>query len=118
MRHTFWCMSGLEVDHVGVEKREHPRRAVLLECRIDGTSAAAATRVSDLSAVGCYVESRTPVLPGARITIRVTFGGAQISLAGRIAHTQPSIGFGMKFDPLSAEILQAFLEPVGVGARR
>lgn len=118
MRHTFWSMSGLEVDHVGVEKREHPRRAVLLECRIDGTSAAAATRVSDLSAVGCYVESRTPVLPGAHITIRVTFGGAQISLAGRIAHTQPSIGFGMKFDPLSAEILQAFLEPVGVGARR
>lgn len=104
-------MCGPEVAKVGVEKRQHPRRAVLLECRIDGTSAAAATRVSDLSADGCYVESRTPVSPGAHITIRVTFGGAQISLAGRVAHTQTSIGFGMKFDPLSMEILKAFLKP-------
>lgn len=92
------------------EKRQHPRRAVLLECRIDGTSGPAATRLSDLSATGCYVESRTPVTVGASIAIRLTFGGALISVTGRIAHAQPSIGFGMEFDPLSTEIIQAFLE--------
>lgn len=99
---------------MGGEKRLHPRRAVLIECRIDGMSGPAATRLSDLSATGCYVESRTPVSVGASITIRVTFGGALISLFGRIAHAQPSIGFGMEFDPLSTEIVQAFLEPAGV----
>ena len=93
------------------EKRQHPRRAVLIECRIDGTSGPAATRVSDLSTTGCYVESRTPVSPGAHMTVRLTFGGAVITLSGRIAHAQPSIGFGMEFDPLSTEIIQAFLEP-------
>ena len=99
---------------MGDEKRRHGRRAVLIECRIDGTSGPAATRLSDLSATGCYVESRTPVSVGASITIRVTFGGALISLTGRIAHAQPSIGFGMEFDPMSAEIIQAFLEPAEV----
>jgi hypothetical protein len=99
------------VAQVGGEKRLHPRRAVLIECRIDGMSGPAATRLSDLSAAGCYVESRTPVSVGASITIRVTFGGALISLIGRIAHAQPSVGFGMEFDPMSTEIIQAFLEP-------
>ena len=99
---------------MGGEKRLHPRRAILLECRIDGTSGAAATRLSDLSATGCYVESRMPVNAGASITIRLTFGGALLSLTGRIAHAQPSVGFGMEFDPMSTEVIQAFLEPAAV----
>jgi hypothetical protein len=94
------------------EKRQHPRRAMLLECEIDGMSGLAATRISDLSVTGCYVETRTHASVGAHTMIRVTFGGALITLTGRIAHAQPSVGFGMEFDPISSDIMQAFLEPV------
>jgi hypothetical protein len=95
------------------EKRQHPRRAILIDCEIDGMSGlAAATRISDLSVTGCYVESRAQASVGAYIMIRLTFGGALITLTGRIAHAQPSVGFGMEFDPISADIIQAFLEPV------
>ena len=94
------------------EKRQHPRRAILVDCEIDGMSGLAATRISDLSVTGCYVESRTQATVGASIMIRLTFGGAHLTLTGRIAHAQPSVGFGMEFDPISADIIQAFLEPV------
>ncbi|HVG73077.1 MAG TPA: PilZ domain-containing protein [Vicinamibacterales bacterium] len=93
------------------EKRQHPRRAILIECEIDGMSGLAAPRINDLSVSGCYVESRTHATVGASIMIRLTFGGALITLTGRIAHSQPSVGFGMEFDPISADIMQAFLEP-------
>jgi hypothetical protein len=95
---------------MGDEKRQHPRRAVLLECRIDGLSGLAGTHVSDLSASGCFVESRTPVNVGSFIRIGLTFGGALLNLTGRIVHVQPTIGFGMAFDPLSTEVLRSFLE--------
>jgi hypothetical protein len=94
------------------EKRQHPRRAILLDCEIDGMSGLAATRISDLSVTGCYVESRTQAGVGASIMIRLTFGGAHLTLTGRIAHAQPSVGFGIEFDAISADIIQAFLEPV------
>lgn len=110
-RATSLFIGGAEV---GGEKRQHPRRAVLLECRIDGASGPTATRLSDLSPTGCYVESRNPVSVGASITIRLTFGGALLSLTGRIAHAQPSVGFGMKFDSMSMEVIEAFLEPAAV----
>ena len=90
---------------------QHTRRAILLECQIEGMSGLAATRISDLSAAGCYVESRCQASVGAYIMIRLTFGGALITLTGRIAHAQPSIGFGMGFDPVSGDIIQTFLEP-------
>ena len=93
------------------EKRRHPRRAILIECEIDGMSGLAGPRISDLSVTGCYVESRTHASVGTSITIRLTFGGALITLTGRVAHAQPSVGFGMEFDPISADIMQAFLEP-------
>ena len=96
---------------MSAEKRQHPRRAILVECEIDGMSGLAATRISDLSVTGCYVESRNPATVGASIMIRLTFGGALITLTGRIAHAQPSVGFGMEFDPISADIMEAFLEP-------
>lgn len=96
---------------MSAEKRQHPRRAILVDCEIDGMSGLAGTRISDLSVTGCYVESRTPATVGAYIMIRLTFGGALITLTGRVAHAQPSVGFGMEFDPISADIIQAFLEP-------
>ena len=85
-------------------QRRHPRRAVLVDCQVDGFSGFAATRVSDLSATGCYVESRTPVSIGSTLRIRLRIADGEITLTGRVVHTQTGIGFGVQFEPLASSI--------------
>ena len=97
----------------GRNQRQHPRRAVLLECQVDGLSGLAATLISDVSLTGCYVDSLTPTTVGASVRIRVTLAGTPVTLTGHVAHVHTGIGFGMKFTPLPSEtreIIQRFLD--------
>lgn len=82
------------------ERRRHPRRGVLLECRVEGTSARAILRITDLSVGGCYVDSGFPASIGSRITIRV-LTDPELVLPGRVTSAQPGFGFGVAFDELS-----------------
>ena len=84
----------------GDERRRHPRRGVFLECRIEGTSARAILRITDLSVGGCYVDSRFPVSLGSRITIRV-LSEPEVVLPGLVTSVQPGFGFGVAFAELS-----------------
>ncbi|MGH9240498.1 MAG: PilZ domain-containing protein [Vicinamibacterales bacterium] len=81
------------------ERRRHPRRGVLLDCRIEGTSAHATLRITDLSVGGCYVDSRFPVSIGSKITVRV-LADPEVLLPGRVTSAQPGFGFGIEFDEL------------------
>src|SRR5687767_1184710 len=83
------------------ERRRYPRREVLLECLIEGTSARALLRITDLSIGGCYVDSRFPVSIGSKVTIRV-LADPQPVLPGRVTSSQPGYGFGGEFDELPA----------------
>ena len=83
------------------ERRRYTRREVLLECLIEGTSARALVRVTNLSIGGCYVDSRFPVSIGSKITIRV-LAEPQPVLPGRVTSSDPGIGFGVEFEELPA----------------
>jgi hypothetical protein len=82
------------------ERRRYPRREVLLECRIEGTSARALLRITNVSIGGCYVDSRFPVSIGAKITVSV-LADPGLVLPGRVTSAQPGFGFGVEFDELS-----------------
>src|SRR5687768_9606307 len=96
----------------GGERRQRPRRAVVLECHVDGVSGD--MRVTDLSGDGCYVDTRALVTVGSPTTLHLHLSGVTLTLAGRIAHAQPGIGFGVQFDrlpPSTAQMLEKILEP-------
>jgi hypothetical protein len=80
------------------ERRKHARRQVLITCRADGAFAHAAMRLTDLSEGGCFVATGAEFPRGLRLTLVATIAGRDVTLAGRVAHTQPGRGFGFEID--------------------
>jgi hypothetical protein len=94
------------------DKRQSERRQVMVECQIEGFSARAQMRISDLSSRGCYVDSLIPISVGSRVTLRVILRNRSLSLGGEVTHCKPGMGFGIRFDPVPpamAEIIDRFL---------
>jgi hypothetical protein len=96
----------------GEEKRRHARLPIVVECAVDGISGQGSMRLSDLSVSGCYVDTPTSVPLGASVVIATVLQNQPVVLTGRVAHTQPRVGFGVQFDALPADVigvLQQFL---------
>jgi len=96
----------------GEEKRRHVRLPIVIECSVDGISGQGSMRLSDLSASGCYVDTATAVALGAPVVIATVLKDQPVVLTGRVAHTQPRVGFGVQFDALPADVvgvIQQFL---------
>jgi Tfp pilus assembly protein PilZ len=55
-------------------------------------------RVTDLSEGGCFVSTAAEFPRGLRMTLIAMVAGAEIILAGRVAHVQPGRGFGFQID--------------------
>ena len=95
-------------------KRQSPRLPVSLECKVEGASGVGTMCISDLSPTGCYVDTRTAVAVGSLVTIRMMVAGQLLTLTGCVAHSHPTIGFGMQFDAFSVEssgeIIKRFLD--------
>jgi hypothetical protein len=83
------------------EQRRCERHAIFVECRLEGSSSRASARLTDLSAAGCYVDTRMPVNTGARMAIHVTLNGEDTVLTGTIGRAHPGHGFVLEFDALS-----------------
>ena len=79
-----------------VERRKHVRRAVVIPCRLEGSSAA--MHLTDVSPGGCFVATSHEVTVGSDITLRTTMSGKEVSLTGRVVRVQPGRGFGLAID--------------------
>ena len=85
------------------QRRRFERHAVLLECRVDGSSSRASARITDFSVVGCYVDTAMPMTTGSRITLTLTVDtgdAADIALTGTVGRTHPGHGFVLEFEAL------------------
>jgi hypothetical protein len=99
------------------ERRKHQRRPVLITCRAEGAFSHAAMRLTDLSEGGCFVATAAEFPRGLRMTLVAVIAGADVTLAGRVAHAQPGRGFGFQIDfdesPTGTrERLEALLVPL------
>ena len=66
-------------------------------------------RLSDLGLGGGYIDTPAQVAVGDEIRVAFTLGGEAIICPARVAHVQPSIGFGFAFlgeldEPIRVEI--------------
>ena len=80
------------------DRRKYARRPVLITCRAEGAISHAAMRLTDLSEGGCFVATAAEFPRGFRLTLVATIAGADVTLAGRVAHLQPGRGFGFEID--------------------
>src|SRR5882724_7703660 len=81
-----------------MERRSKKRYEVCLEAVWDGARGNSNARVTDLSEGGCFVDSLSQAMTGEILHLQVQLlTGEWLDLAGEVAHTFPSIGFGLRF---------------------
>ena len=88
----------------GTERRETIRYPVSIDVEWEVNSTRLAGTLSDVSFDGCFVLSSGEVKDGDQIRIFVPLAdGMKVQFGGKIANYVFEIGFGVRFDQLSAD---------------
>lgn len=61
------------------------------------TGVSISARTSDLSLVGCYLDTLNSLPPGAGIRVQIAHEGETFTTLGTVAHSTANIGMGIKF---------------------
>jgi hypothetical protein len=88
-----------------------PFSAAAVVTRMD-TGASESTRVNELSLYGCYLDTRTPLPRGARVTVKINTSSEFFEAAATVVYSQPSMGMGVAFrdvKPVFLATLQQWL---------
>ena len=97
------------------EKRRSPRysfiaSAELIEERAD---VRIASRVSELSRFGCYLDMMNPFPTGTMVLVKISAGDAFFEAKAKIVYSQPNMGAGVGFlevAPPSQQALDRWLD--------
>ncbi len=79
--------------------------------RLD-TGATESTQVNELSLYGCYLDTRSPLSRGARVTVKIISGGQFFEAQASVVYSQPTLGMGLAFrdvKPTFVPVLQKWL---------
>lgn len=104
-----------EADNVYQERRRGPRysfiaTAELIEERAD---VRIASRVSELSLHGCYLDMMNPFPTGTMVIVKISAGDAFFQAKAKIVYSQMNMGAGVGFlqiDPASQVVLERWLD--------
>ena len=99
---------------MGIERRRAPRyRFVAAADVVDPISRARINgRTSDVSLLGCFINTTYSLPPGTKIQLHLIHEGTTFAASGAVARSEPSMGFGISFVDLKAaqqEQLQKWL---------
>lgn len=87
----------------GIERRASNRYPLEIDVEWQGGGDRLPGSLSDVSLDGCFVLCSGDVEDGERVRIFIPFAdGMKVEFAGRVANHVPDIGFGLKFDTLTA----------------
>ena len=78
-------------------QRRGGRKVVALECWVEGVSQRVSMRLSDISVGGGYIDTLAQVERDDRIQVTFVLDGQELRCGARVAHVQPTIGFGFAF---------------------
>jgi PilZ domain len=83
------------------DRRAHPRIPGPFHGAYSG---ALSCRISNLSAVGCFVECLHPMDKGIVVALRIELPGDEgLAVSGEILYKEPRMGFAVRFVDLTAE---------------
>ena len=97
------------------ERRRTPRYSFIAHAELseDKSHVRLATRVSELSLYGCYLDMMNPFPSGTLITLKITAGDEIFEAHAKIIYSTPNMGAGVVFlevDPKHQPILRHWLE--------
>jgi PilZ domain len=111
------CSQGFQLEAAIAyqEKRRGPRysfiaSAELIEVKAD---VRIASRVSELSLHGCYLDMMNPFPKGTLVLVKVSAGDAYFEARAKIIYEQPNMGAGVGFleiGPDSQAVLERWLD--------
>ncbi|MGB7285091.1 MAG: PilZ domain-containing protein [Candidatus Acidiferrum sp.] len=85
--------------NVMADRRDAPRYSLVLVAEIMeiGTGTKTSAQTSDISRIGCYVDTLNPAPIGARIRLRLLRGEDSFETEARVVYTSPKLGMGLRF---------------------
>ena len=82
-----------------IDRRQQKRHAfsATTEVKELATGGRSSTRAADLSQKGCYLDSLNPLPVGAKIQVRIIWGGEEVICTGIVRESHPGLGMGVAF---------------------
>jgi hypothetical protein len=97
------------------EKRRSPRYSFIATAELieEKADVRIASRVSELSLHGCYLDMMNPFPTGTMVLVKITAGDAFFEAKSKVIYSQPNMGAGVGFlqiAPGSQEVLERWLD--------
>lgn len=105
---------------MGAERRRTPRYTFIASAELieEASEVRIATRVSELSMHGCYLDMMNPFPVGTLVLVKISAGDAFFQAKSRIVYAQTNMGAGVTFLDVGEEyqpILDRWLDEAGRG---
>ena len=102
-----------------VELRRATRYPIVasVEIRELRTNIRVSARTSDLSTIGCYVDTLNPLSAGTEVELRMSYNDQVIVVRGAVAYSKANMGMGIEFVEVQAnqlKAIQGWLDKIGV----
>jgi PilZ domain len=103
-----------EAESVRIEQRRTPRFTFIATAELieEKTDVRIATRVSELSLHGCYLDMMNPFPQNTLVLVKIFAGDDFFQAKGKIIYVQPNLGAGVSFLEIESQhlpILQRWL---------
>lgn len=84
---------------MGSERRRTPRYTFIASAELieEASDVRIATRVSELSLYGCYLDMMNPFPVGTLVLVKISVGDAFFEAKSKIVYSQPNMGAGVVF---------------------
>jgi hypothetical protein len=105
---------------LGSERRRTPRYTFIASAELieETSDVRIATRVSELSLYGCYLDMMNPFPVGTLVLVKISAGDAFFQAKSKIVYAQPNMGAGVVFLETEAEyqpVLERWLDEASKG---
>ncbi|HEY2545104.1 MAG TPA: PilZ domain-containing protein [Candidatus Acidoferrum sp.] len=102
------------------EKRRTPRYSFIASAELieETSDVRIATRVSELSLYGCYLDMMNPFPTGTLVLVKISAGDAFFQAKSKIVYAQTNMGAGVVFletEPASQTVLERWLDEASRG---
>jgi hypothetical protein len=102
------------------ERRRTPRYIFIASAELyeERTDVRVASRVSELSLHGCYLDMMNPFPTGTLILLKIIAGELTFQSKGKVVYHTPNVGAGVAFlevEPKDQYILERWLEDAAKG---
>lgn len=104
---------------MAIELRRAPRYPIVasVEIRELRSNIRVRARTSDLSTMGCYVDTLNPLLAGTEVELRISNNDETMTVQGAVAYCKANMGMGIEFVELKGnqlKLIQKWLDKIDV----